>query len=123
MYNIKFYRTDKGYSEIEEFLDNLRIRSLKSKDSRIQHKQAMLYIQLLEDYGTTLGENVTKHLEDKIWELRPGKNRILFFFEDDETFILLHHFRKKTQKTPRKEIEKAKNEMKDWIERKENQNE
>ncbi|MBR6014949.1 MAG: type II toxin-antitoxin system RelE/ParE family toxin [Firmicutes bacterium] len=99
------------------------MRSLKSKDSRIQHKQVMQYIQLLEDHGTMLGENVTKHLEDKIWELRPGKNRILFFFDEDETFILLHHFRKKTQKTPRKEIEKAKNEMNDWIERKEADNE
>ena len=34
---------------------------------------------------------------------------------------LLHSFRKKTQKTPRREIEKAKTERDDYISRKENQ--
>lgn len=35
----------------------------------------------------------------------------------DDTFVLLHHFRKKTQKTPRREIEKAKAERDDWVAR------
>ena len=35
----------------------------------------------------------------------------------DGSFILLHHFVKKTQKTPRIEIEKAKRELKDLKER------
>lgn len=54
-----------------------------------------------------------KHIEDEIWELRPGKNRVLYFFYKNNKYILLHHFVKKTQKTPRREIEKAKKEMKD----------
>ena len=33
------------------------------------------------------------------------------------SFVLLHHFAKKTQKTPRREIEKAKRELKDLKER------
>ena len=33
------------------------------------------------------------------------------------TFVLLHHFRKKTQKTPRKEIDCAKRRAKDYNER------
>ena len=65
-----------------------------------------------------MGENVTKHLEEDIWELRPGTNRVLFFYFKDNTFVLLHHFRKKTKKTPRREIEKAKSERNDWISRK-----
>ena len=35
----------------------------------------------------------------------------------DGSFVLLHHFVKKTQKTPRREIEKAKRELKDLKER------
>ena len=77
-----------------------------------------MYIQLLADHGTRLGENITKHIEDGIWELRPGNNRILLFFFKDETFVLLHHFRKKTNKTPRREIDRAKAERNDWIYRK-----
>ena len=80
--------------------------------------QVAQYIQFLEDYGTRLGEKVTKHLDDGIWELRPGNNRVMFFYFKDDTFVLLHHFRKKTQKTPKREIEKAKSERDDWISRK-----
>jgi phage-related protein len=57
-------------------------------------------------------------LEEDIWELRPGRNRVLFFYHKDDTYVLLHHFLKKTQKTPRREIEKAKSERNDWITRK-----
>lgn len=117
MYNIDFYRTEQGFSDIENFLDDLEKRATTSKDARIQFKQVAQYIQFLSDHGTRLGENITKHLEDDIWELRPGNNRVLFFYFKDNTFVLLHHFRKKTQKTPKREIEKAKNEAKDWIER------
>ena len=118
MYNIDFYRTENGDCDIEEFLDDLQKRAQTNKDSRIQHKQVAQYIQFLEDYGTRLGEKVTNHLDDGIWELRPGNNRVMFFYFKDDTFVLLHHFRKKTQKTPKREIEKAKSERDDWISRK-----
>ena len=82
-------------------------------------KQISLYIQLLEDNGTRLNENITKHLDDDIWELRPGNNRVLYFYFKDDTFVLLHQFRKKTQKTPKREIERAKAERDDYLRRKE----
>ena len=39
----------------------------------------------------------------------------LKFYED--TYVLLHQFRKKTQKTPKSEIEQAKRERDDYISR------
>lgn len=77
MFKIEFYSTADGVSELWDFLDDLQKKSATSKDARIQHKQIAQYIQLLEDHGTRLGENITKHLEDDIWELRPGSNRVL----------------------------------------------
>ena len=74
--------------------------------------------QMLKDHGTRLGENITKNLDEDIWELRPGNNRVLYFYFRDNKFVLLHQFRKKTQKTPRREIEKAKAERDDWVSRK-----
>lgn len=120
MYTVEFYETTDGKSELWDFLEELRVKTATSKDARIQYKQISLYIQLLQDNGTRLGENITKHLEDDIWELRPGNNRVFYFFFENDTFVLLHHFRKKNQKTPRREIEKAKNERIDYITRKEN---
>ena len=120
MYNVEFYETQDGKSQIWEFLEELRIKAATSKDARIQHKQASLYIELLQQNGTRLNEKITKHLEDGIWELRPGNNRVFYFFFQDNTFVLLHQFRKKTQKTPKREIEKAKRERDDYLFRKEN---
>ena len=119
MYTVEFYETADGKSELWDFLEELRIKAATNKDARIQHKQISLYIQLLQDNGTRLNENITKHLEDGIWELRPGNNRVFYFFFENDTFVLLHHFRKKSQKTPKREIEKAKNERADYISRKE----
>ena len=98
MYNIEFYEDSNGRSELWEFLESLRVKAATNKDARIQYKQISLYIQLLEDNGTRLNENITKHLDDDIWELRPGNNRVLYFYFKDDTFVLLHQFRKKLKK-------------------------
>lgn len=108
MFNIEFYSTADGTSELWDFLDSLHQKSVKNKDARIQHKQILMYIQLLEDHGTRLGENITKHLEDDIWELRPGNNRVLYFFHRDDTFVLLHQFRKKLAKLHAVKLRKQK---------------
>ena len=118
-YNIIFYEKQNGESELWNFLEKLRKKSATNKDARIQYKQASLYIELLQNNGTRLPDTVTKHIEENIWELRPGNNRIFYFFCDKTDFVLLHSFRKKTQKTPRREIEKAKAERNDYLSRKE----
>ena len=119
MYTVEFYETRDGQCPVWEFLENLRIKSASNKDARIQHKQASLYIELLQQNGTRLNDNITKHLEDGIWELRLGNNRVFYFFYENNTFVLLHQFRKKSQKTPKREIEKAKSERIDYLSRKE----
>ena len=80
MYNIEFYENQSGESELWNFLEKLRNEAATNKDSRIQYKQMMFYIELLQNNGTRLGENITKHLDNEIWELRPGTNRVLYFF-------------------------------------------
>lgn len=119
MYRIEFYEQEDGKSELWEFLEEMRIKSDFSKDARIQYKQMVLYIQLLSEKGTRMPDNITKHIEDGIWELRPGSNRVFYFFYEKDTFVLLHHFRKKSQKTPKREIDRAKSEREHYLQRKE----
>lgn len=118
-YNIIFYEKQNGESELWDFLETLRQKSMKSKDARIQYRQIILYIELLQQNGTLLPDNITKHITENIWELRPGNNRIFYFYNDSDSFVLLHSFRKKTQKTPQREIIKAINERDDYLSRKE----
>ena len=119
MYEIEFYETENGKCPIWDFLEALRLKAPTNKDARIQHKQASLYIELLQQNGTHMNAEITKHLDDGIWELRPGNNRVFYFFYQNDTYVLLHQFRKKSQKTPKREIEKAKTERNDYLRRKE----
>lgn len=62
---------------------------------------------MLEKNGLKLAEPYIKYLKNDIWGLRPLRDRILFAQIDNNKFILLNYFTKKTQKTPIKEIDKA----------------
>ena len=115
MHTIYFYKDKNGNEPVLDYMRELA--SQKSKDSRIKLNKLNDYIELLSHHGTRAGEPYIKHLEDEIWELRPLRDRILFVAWVDGSFVLLHHFVKKTQKTPRREIEKAKRELKDLRER------
>ena len=47
MYEIEFYEKENGESDVWDFLEELREKSEKSKDARIQYNQLMLHIQLI----------------------------------------------------------------------------
>lgn len=70
---------------------------------------------MLRQNGVDIGEPYVKKLDNEIWELRPARDRILFASWHNNKFILLNIFMKQTQKTPRREIEKAKKMLKDYI--------
>ena len=115
MYKIIFYEDKKGNTPVLEYIESLAVRD--DKESNIKFGKVMDYIDKLRMGGTRIGSEYVKHLDGEIWELRPVPERILFAAWIENSFILLHHFRKDTQKTPRNEIEKAKRELKDYKER------
>ncbi len=115
MYEIYFYKDRSGKEPVLEYLKELSQK--KDKSSRIKFDKINDYIQALSVYGVAIGEPYIKHLSGDIWELRPLRDRILFVAWDKNGFVLLHHFMKKTQKTPIREIEKAKREVADLKER------
>ena len=96
-YKIIFYEKENHETPTLDFLEALRIKAQKSKNARIQYKQAVLYIELLKKNGTFLPDNITKHIEENIWELRPGNNRIFYFFHEQETFRTTTYFHEKKQ--------------------------
>lgn len=115
MYEVEFYRDGKGKSEIVDYLDELQEKAKTSKTERVNRGKILSYIGALAEYGTRIGQPKVKHIEGKIWELRPLNNRIFFFYWKENTFVLLHYFIKKTQKTPEKELTKARKNLKDFL--------
>lgn len=115
MHKVYFYKDANGKQPVAEYL--LELERKNDKDSRIKLNKIRDYVKALSRYGLSLGEPYIKHLDGDIWELRPLRDRILFVAWQGNGFVLLHQFMKKTQKTPPREIEKAKRELADLIER------
>jgi phage-related protein len=117
MFEVEFYSDRRGNEPVKEFLIELREKGKTSKTDRIRAEKILTCIRLLQAYGTRAGEPFMKHICNGLWELRPMSDRVFFFYFGDKTFVLLHHFVKKTKKTPKREIDKARRNMADHIER------
>ena len=117
MYEVYFYQDKNGEEPVKNYLNDLEEKSLHNKEDRVKFNKIDQYIEILRMYGTAAGEPYMKHLEGEIWELRPLRDRILFFYYEKGVFILLSCFMKTTQKTPKREITKAKKRMIDFKKR------
>ena len=110
----EFYHRQDGTSPIEEFLD-----SLDSK-TRARFRWSM---EQLRVRNVTAREPLVKHLEDKLWELREESRgniyRIIYFFFAGRRIVFLHGFVKKSQKTPKRELDTARARYEDFIKQEE----
>lgn len=75
-------------------------------------------VERVEQVGLErLGEPFVKHLEGKLWEMRPSGRRIegraLYVTATGRRVVILLAFEKKTQKTPRRYIDRALERAKD----------
>ena len=106
------YEKENGEVPVEEFLNSI--------DLKMRPKIQGL-MGLLQEKGNLLREPYSKHLEDGIFELRckfgSDNTRILYFFYYEGKIVMTNGFVKKTRKTPKEEIQLAKNRRKDFIER------
>jgi phage-related protein len=109
---IEFYKTKDGKCPVEDFLDSL--------PGKVVQKITWM-LEILESQGFLPVNHFKKLKNTNIWECRIqfGNNifRILGFFSTDSILILSHGFIKKTQKTPKNEIEKSENIKNDYFQR------
>ena len=106
------YETASGEVPVEDFIDGLSIK-MQAKVIRL--------IEMLKENGVALRGPYSELLEDGIFELRAkvgsDSSRVLYFFCVDDKAILTHGFIKKTQKTPKSEIKKARQYRKEYLSR------
>jgi len=77
-----------------------------------------LYIlEMIEDFGPALGKPHTAPMGAGLFEIRAkgreGIGRALFCTVKGQEIVILHSFIKKAQRTPKKELEKARRRMKE----------
>lgn len=103
-WQIELFQAARGDIPIELFLRML--------DAGTQAKVIHL-IDLLERYGPRLGMPHSKRIEHNLYELRiRGTTEIrIFYCYQNKSIYLLHTFKKKTQKTPQRELKLARARM------------
>ncbi len=113
VYLVEYY-TEIGKSPVFDF-----VCSLSSKEQA----KVLREIDLLSEFGFTLGLPHIRSIKaaDELWELRikhsSNNFRILYFHYSKGRFVLLHAFRKTTDKTPKKDINIALKRMKNYLQR------
>lgn len=113
MREIIFYRTESGSCPVEEFLDSLSAK----------HAQKAAWVMQLVEELEIIPVKYFKKMTgtDGLWEIRvqSGNNifRLFGFLEGNNIIVLNHAFQKKTQKTPKKEIQVSETRKKDYLRR------
>ena len=107
MWQIHFYEDHRGKSPVLDFINGL---------SPMDRARVNNGLRLLEEFGIDLGMPHARRIEGRLWELRPGGNRLFYFLYTERKFVILHGFRKQSMKTPEKEIATALRRMKEILE-------
>lgn len=107
MWQIHFYEDHRGKSPVLDFINGL---------SPMDRARVNNGLRLLEEFGIDLGMPHARRIEGRLWELRPGGNRLFYFLYTERRFVILHGFRKQSMKTPEKEIATALRRMKEILE-------
>ncbi len=98
--SVKFYKTDNGAEPVREWLKDLTITKKKTIGADIKTVQ----------YGWPIGMPVVRKLDTDLWEVRSkfkeGIARVIFTVVGN-SMILLHGFVKKSQKTPKEDLNTA----------------
>ncbi len=107
-WKVNFFQTTRGESVIEDFI--------KAQDETTYAK-ILLYIKILAENGPFLKPPYITKLQNKLYELRVTgivAIRIFYTMKNNE-YYLVHAFKKKSQKTPAKEIKIALDRIKEII--------
>jgi len=102
-----FYRSKNGNEPVREWLLELTKQDRKTLGGDIQ----------TVEFGWPIGMPVCRPMGDGLYEVRTNLGdkkiaRVLFFFKNGK-MVLLHGFIKKTQKTPKQDLELAKKRKKE----------
>ena len=110
MFEVVLYKDDKSNSPVREYIEGL---------SKKQQNKVLAYIDRLAEFGFNLKRPTADSLGGGLglYELRPDRHRILYFFHRRTETVLLHAFLKRTNEIPQREIEIVLKRKADYLER------
>ena len=82
-----------------------------------EQQKIFAYVSLLRERGEELRRPMADYVGDKLYELRPKAHRALYFFILKDYAVIVHLFRKKTDRLPDVEKRVALSRMADFLRR------
>lgn len=105
---VVYYVDARGRSPV---LEDLR------KLTDAEQQKIFAYVSLLQEKGEELRRPMADYVGDKLYELRPKSHRVLYFFMLKDYAVIVHLFRKKTERLPNAEKRIALSRMEDFLRR------
>ncbi|NLN70679.1 MAG: type II toxin-antitoxin system RelE/ParE family toxin [Chloroflexi bacterium] len=106
MWNIVFYVDHRGKCPPREFIEELPVM----EQAKIRN-----ILRLLQEFGSNLSMPHARQIKGKLWGLRPGGVRLFYFAYIGQQFVILHGYRKQSQKAPDREIKIAMRRMQELM--------
>ena len=112
LFHINYWRNPAGKAPVEKYIDEINNKEEKA--------DILSTLKGIQEYGTDAVGVDFRQIDGKLWELKirtHGKyHRIFYVVLKSNEMILLHAYLKKTRKAPLKEIQTAKQRMKQLME-------
>jgi phage-related protein len=96
----------KALRPVKEFLDALPHEQRAEIDAVLDD---------LQNHGLSAPLISMRQIQGKLWEIRVSRNRIFYVMIESDTMVLLHAYKKQSQKAPRHEIETALRRMRELL--------
>ncbi len=101
-----FYTNEKGKSPVADMIEDI---------SKVEKAKVLACLKSVEDLGLDSPRVQFRQIRSKLWEIKiralDSSYRIFYVIIKNNRFILLHAYKKKSQKAPVKEIDLAEKRM------------
>ncbi|MCS5712851.1 MAG: type II toxin-antitoxin system RelE/ParE family toxin [Candidatus Babeliales bacterium] len=107
-FTIEWYYNKNYKSDVFEHYESL---------SASEQMDALVLFEIMAKEGKILNTTKFNSEGDQIYAFKPGQERFICFFCHGKKIIVTNAYRKKTQKMPPREKDKAKKRRKDYLDR------
>ena len=109
---VNYWRNPTGKAPVEKYIDEI--------NNKGERAEVLAALKGIQEYGTDAVGVEFRQIEGKLWELKirthGNQHRIFYVVLKGNEMFLLHAYLKKTPKAPLREIETAKQRMKQLME-------
>ena len=103
---LRYYTTPRGDRPVATYIEGL---------SRADQAGMAAALTEIAERGFEARGVTVRHIEGKLWEVRIGPHRVFYVLLRHEEMVLLHAYRKRTQKAPARHLEIARRRMQEVL--------